>query len=72
MSMKNLPLYQKLKLIPIRCTEAMKLFSDILKTIDRRIFGLSALIGNAFHRFITCKEMFDPNVLHTVTLTLRC
>ena len=31
---------------------------------------LISIRGNAFHRH-TCKEMFDPNVLHTVTLTLR-
>ena len=67
MSMKNLPPWAQ----KIEVDNQVLPFTDAKLTVD--INDQEVLIsirGNAFHRH-TCKEMFDPNVLHTVTLAFR-
>ena len=65
MSMKKLlPWAQK-----IEVDNQILPFTEAKLTVDINDEGVFISIrGNAFHRH-TCKEMFDPNVLHTVTLT---
>ena len=66
MSMKKLPPWAQ----KIEVDNQVLPFTEAKLTVDINDEGVFISIrGNAFHRH-TCKEMFDPNVLHTVTLTL--